>query len=354
MILEALTLPADRFEERTGWAIKPQGACKGDACVPLPGDVRNDDGTLNARPLAERLSMPLVEDAEHGLWALGPESGITGRALTTAEAPDLELPDLAGNPFRLSSLRGQKVVVACWASWCGCREDLSLWQALREELHPKGLEVVTVALDTGGPDAARQWIQKANPQHPSLVDAAHIVDERLGVVNVPNALWIDEEGMIVRPAEPSWLLATKELDDIHRAQLPPDHAAVFELVEQFNIDASRYPAMLRDWVEHGAESRFVLAPDEVIARSQPRSMDASLAAAHFELAQHLHRAGDHDASVGHFKEAHRLQPENWTYKRQAWNLEAPDSVATIDAYGTGWLQEVRKHGPERYYPQIES
>jgi len=37
--------------------------------------------------------------------------------LTTAVAPDLELPDVDGNPFRLSSLRGQKVLLVAWASW---------------------------------------------------------------------------------------------------------------------------------------------------------------------------------------------------------------------------------------------
>ena len=39
------------------------------------------------------------------------------RFLTTAVAPDLELPDFDGNPFRLSSLRGQKVLLVAWASW---------------------------------------------------------------------------------------------------------------------------------------------------------------------------------------------------------------------------------------------
>jgi peroxiredoxin len=354
MILESTTVDPHQFEARTGWAIKPQGACKGDACVPLPGDVRNPDGTLNIEPLAERLGMPLIADAGSGVLVIGPESGITGRALTTAVAPDLELPDLDGRLFRLSSLRGQKVVLACWASWCGCREDLTVWQQLRAELHPQGLEVVTIALDIGGADAARPWIQKAQPQHPALIDSAHLADELLGVLNVPNALWIDEQGVIARPAEPAWLLEAKQLDDIHRAQLPPDHAAVFELVDQFHIDAARYPAMLRDWVQHGPASRYVLTPDEVIARSVPRSSDSSRAAAHFELGQHLHRNGRHAAAVEQFKEAHRLQPENWTYKRQAWNLEAPDSVARIDVYGTGWLEEVRRQGPENYYPELRT
>src|SRR5258706_6712590 len=77
------------------------------------------------------------------------------------------------------------------------------WQALRAELRPKGLEVVTVALDAGGIEAARPWVEAASPEHPSLIDEAHVVDELFGVVNVPNAVWIDEQGMIVRPAEPA-------------------------------------------------------------------------------------------------------------------------------------------------------
>ena len=61
--------------------------------------------------------MPLVADAAHGVWALGPETAVTGRVLTSAVAPELELPDADGNPFKLSSLRGQKVCSSSWASW---------------------------------------------------------------------------------------------------------------------------------------------------------------------------------------------------------------------------------------------
>ena len=113
MILDRLEIAPAEFERRTGWAIKPEGACKGAYCVPLPA---TPGATLDARVLAERLGMPLVHDAKHGLWALGPES-IGNRALTSAEAPDLSLPDLAGREFRLSSLRGQKVALIAWAPW---------------------------------------------------------------------------------------------------------------------------------------------------------------------------------------------------------------------------------------------
>jgi hypothetical protein len=110
VILESLELDPIAFEARTGWAIKPEGACSGDVCVPLPA------ADLDARTVAERLGMPLVHDEVHGLWALGPAS-VTGRALTTAVAPDLILPTEGGAPFSLSSTRGSKVVLVAWASW---------------------------------------------------------------------------------------------------------------------------------------------------------------------------------------------------------------------------------------------
>jgi hypothetical protein len=111
VILTDLGVDPATLEARTGWALKPEGACKGDVCVPLPAGA-----DVDARVLAERLRMPLLHDEAHGLWALGPDN-VTGRALLTAEAPELTLPDLDGNAVSLSSFRGQKVLLAAWASW---------------------------------------------------------------------------------------------------------------------------------------------------------------------------------------------------------------------------------------------
>ena len=117
MLLDDLVVDADELEARTGWAIKPEGACKAELCVPLPDGARANDGHIDLEVLAPRLGMPLVADDAHCVWALGPETTPTGRVLTTARAPDLELPDFDGNPFRLASLRGQKVLLVAWASW---------------------------------------------------------------------------------------------------------------------------------------------------------------------------------------------------------------------------------------------
>jgi hypothetical protein len=109
VILESLDVDTHDFQRATGWQVKPEGACKGDVCVPL-------GGPFDLCTAADRLGMALVHDDEHDLWALGPES-LGGHALATAEAPELVLPDVDGNEFRLSSLRGQKVVLVAWAPY---------------------------------------------------------------------------------------------------------------------------------------------------------------------------------------------------------------------------------------------
>ena len=109
MIVEALEATAEQFAAATGWEIKPEGACKADVCVPLP------DG-FDLASTAQRLGMAVVPDEPSGRWAVGPET-LGGRALVSARAPELLLDDIDGNPFRLSSLLGQKVVIVSWAPY---------------------------------------------------------------------------------------------------------------------------------------------------------------------------------------------------------------------------------------------
>lgn len=113
MLLRSARVSKAEFEARTGWRLKPEGACQGDVCIPLSrpaGDV------IDVEQVAADLGMPLVAEPDHGLWALGPAS-IGSRALASAQAPDLRLPDLDGNEFSLSSLRGQKVLLYAWAPY---------------------------------------------------------------------------------------------------------------------------------------------------------------------------------------------------------------------------------------------
>jgi hypothetical protein len=234
-----------------------------------------------------------------------------------------------------------------------------VWQALRAELHDRGVEVVTVALDTGGVEAAAMWIAKAAPDHPSLIDQAHVSAELFGFVNVPNAVWIDEDGVIVRPAH----AANLRPSPLRTMEVPEGLGRLGEQlveVKKIRTNPDLYRSAILDWVEHGAASHYALSPDEVIARSRPRPRDHAEAAACFELGQHLWRTGQTDAAVEWFKRAHSLHPEHWTYKRQAWTFattqpgEPSDLIqGPTDVYEGNWLDDIRALGAETYYEDFE-
>jgi hypothetical protein len=225
---------------------------------------------------------------------------------------------------------------------------------LRTELRPKGLEIVTIALDVRGLTKAGKYLQRAQPDHPSLLDQAHLMDELFGVVNVPTGIWVNEEGMIVRPPEPAFPENTHALADLDvpTEGLDPYMREVLEESKKIRAQPRRYIAALRDWVDRGAESRFALGPDEVVERSRPRPVEEAQAAAHFELGQHLFQVGDAEGSVAHFRAAHRLHPANWTYRREAWSI-ADRRQAPTELYDGDWVTDVRKVGAENYYPRLD-
>ncbi len=245
-----------------------------------------------------------------------------------------------------------------------------MWQAFRDELADQGFELVAVGMDTLGAEGCRSYIEAAEPTHPSLIDTHHLLAELFGVINIPNGVWIDEDGMIVRPAEvapapPSIdKPGSNALGDL--GEIAPRMMEIFTEAMQIEADPAAYEAALRDWISNGADSPYALSPAEVIERSRPRSPDTSLGQAHFELATHLELAGDHTAAIGHFAHAHELVPDNFAYRRQAWSLEpgAEGPIARFwqgpvegdeDAwpYATDWLADVRAMGPANYYPPLD-
>ena len=188
-----------------------------------------------------------------------------------------------------------------------------MWQALHAQLESAGVTVVTVALDLD-PDKARPWIEAAAPTHPSLIDSEHRIDELFGISNVPMAVWIDEAGTIVRNAEAAALEASKYAAIEITDDFPEPIKAVLTEMKQLPDVGEAYRAAIVDWAEHGADSRFALGPDEVVRRSQPRPVEHSRAAACFEIGRHLYEQGHGQAAITWWKQAHRLFPDNWTYK----------------------------------------
>jgi hypothetical protein len=212
---------------------------------------------------------------------------------------------------------------------------------------------VTVALDTDV-EAARPFHDAARPTHPALVDQAHVVVELFGMTNAPFGVWVDETGCIVRPAEVAFAPRSErsEIRDQESfiARLPEEQRRIIDAMTANMRDTDRYAAAIRDWAVNGADSAFVLSPEEVVERSRPRPTEFGLASAHFELGQYLHRAGSSRDAVDHFREAHRLDPTNWSYHREALSLVDP---SWGNVYERDMLSEVAAVGPETFYPPLD-
>ena len=81
---------------------------------------------------------------------------------------DLQLPDIGGHPHRLSEWDGKLVLVNFWATWCApCREEMPLLDRARQELSPRGLEVVGVAIDDA--EAVDTFLKASPVKYPILV-----------------------------------------------------------------------------------------------------------------------------------------------------------------------------------------
>ena len=117
---ESIWLSAQDMSAATGWDLKPEGLCRGDLCVPLTSRQTaplQRDGAIDAAGFWRAQGHPVVHDAAGGAWVLGASASDRASALQSLEAPDFELPDLAGRMTSLSQHRGKKVLLATWASW---------------------------------------------------------------------------------------------------------------------------------------------------------------------------------------------------------------------------------------------
>lgn len=225
--------------------------------------------------------------------------------------------------------------------------------------------IVSVAFDTGGASAVRDFIRpstlelpppirdimgwadaeysrSAAPAYPCLIDDKHIVAELYNMINVPMAVWIDEDGRIVRPAEPAGASDGFRKMDRATFQMPSDVA------QEGRAARKRYVDAVRDWAAKGSASEYALSPQEARARIEGPSEAEALAAAYFRLGEYLRQQGRAADAQRCFVEARRQCPESWHFLRQTLELEEPGKGSGPEFFGA-----VDALGERSYYPRVE-
>lgn len=197
--------------------------------------------------------------------------------------------------------------------------------------------VVAVAEESRGIEGARPWIEQASPGHWSLIDTRHLVASLYGMVNVPQAVWIDEAGRIVRGPETAGSTDHfRRMDRSTRALSPEDQAARLA-VRQAYLDS------VREWVRFGRHSKAEDAARQGLPTITPAMAEAE---ARFRLGLRLHARGQASAAARHLTDAARLHPASWNIWRQAADLGA-----IANAGGAAFWARVDALGEAPYYPQ---
>jgi hypothetical protein len=216
-----------------------------------------------------------------------------------------------------------------------------VWQALYEELADRNFIVIAVAMDSREGDPL-PWIEAAKPTYPTLIDRDHRLAELYGIVNVPQAVWIDEAGLIVRPAECAG--AYEGFRRMNRAtrEMPEDVARLTEQAKATYLDA------IRDWARNGTRSAHAFSADQARAHLPALTENAVKAQALFRLGQALLRRGE--AAEGHrlIQHASRLHPESWCIWRQGADVTDQGLAALPDFW-----ERVDALGEKRYYAPVD-
>jgi len=216
-----------------------------------------------------------------------------------------------------------------------------VWQKIYDDYRDHNFVVIAVAMDNDR-EATRPWIEAAKPTYPVLIDRYHQLADLYNMVNVPQAVWIDEAGNIVRPAENAGAYEGFRALDFETMTMPEDVTATVKKAR------ATYVAAVRDWAEKGSDSAHVFSRDA--ARDHCRAPDDTIAKAHvlFRLGLYLLEAGNSVEGDSLLVEASALHPDSWTIWRQA-----ADKLDNGLAAGPDFWQRVSALGDRYYYPPAD-
>jgi len=168
--------------------------------------------------LVNRLAYRHDEGTAEDLVALGvtpPPAPRPAFHLTAEPFPEFSLPRLIGEgEISLTDLRGQPVLLALWASWCGpCKAELAHLAGVYPDLQAQGVEVLAVNVMEDR-EAGRAHAEAAGWTFPVLRDRNKTLTRALGLQSIPRSYVLDGEGRVARMAQGYSKAAAREQEEL--------------------------------------------------------------------------------------------------------------------------------------------
>jgi len=112
-------------------------------------------------------------------------------------APDFSLRDIQGKTFKLSSQRGNPIVMFFGTTWCpACRSEMPRYRNLYDKYAQRGLKFLYIDINESAERVARFAKQNSFP-YLVLVDDDGSVASDYNIIGVPTLILLDKEGNIV-------------------------------------------------------------------------------------------------------------------------------------------------------------
>jgi hypothetical protein len=187
-----------------------------------------------------------------------------------------------------------------------CREQLPVWQQFYTKHKAAGVEVLSVAVDAQGPDKARPFVEKASPDFPTVVDQTNLLSRIFGFKAVPNAIFIDEQGVIQ-----------------------------YARYGGFDIRKPEFARLAEAWAATSTIGET--------SENQLGGADHAQAVSLFQQGQERYRQGRVQEALALWRRAVALEPENYVIRKQIWAVENPDKFYSGDV-DYAWQREQMDKG----------
>lgn len=124
----------------------------------------------------------------------GQEASNMGGLKVGTKAPDFELKTLAGETVKLSDLKGKKVMLNFWATWCPpCKAEMPAMEQFHKEA---GDEVVILAVNIDPHLDVKAFVDENGITFPIPLDEEDKVNEMYQILSIPTTYFIDTNGNI--------------------------------------------------------------------------------------------------------------------------------------------------------------
>jgi len=172
--------------------------------------------------------------------------------------------------------------------------QLPVWQDFYVANQQNGTEVLAVAIDFQGAELPRPYVEQANPTYANAVDTENLLGLHFGFQAVPNAVFVDEAGIIQYAKFGGF--------DIRK---PADR----QLAEEFA----------------GADQVLLTTTEQAAG-----GFNSDEARSHFNNGLLLFHNGNREQALTEWREGLAYEPENWIIRKQIWAIEHPERFYSGD------------------------